>query len=50
MTRIETIVLKNNHTADVKKLAKLMGIEYISYTATYNEEMNCTSIYFVCEA
>lgn len=50
MRRIETIVMKNNHTADVRKLAKLMGIKFISYTATYNEETNCTSIYFVCEA
>ena len=50
MTRIETIVMKNNHTADVRKLAKLMGIDFISYTASYNEETNCTSIFFVCEA
>ena len=50
MTRIETIVMKNNHTADVRKLAKLLGIEFISFTASYNEETNCTSIYFVCKA
>lgn len=50
MKRIETIVMKNNHTADVRKLAKLMGIDFISYTASYNEETNCTSIFFICEA
>lgn len=50
MKTIETIVMKNNHTADVRKLAKLLGIEFISFTASYNEETNCTSIYFVCKA
>lgn len=50
MTRIVTIVLKNNHTADVRKLAKLMEVDFISYTASYNEETNCTSIFFMCEA
>ena len=50
MTRIETIVMKNNHTADVKKIALLFDIKFISYTATYNEKTNCTSIFFMCEA
>ena len=50
MKYIETIVMKNKHIADVRKLAKLMGIDFISYTASYNEETNCTSIYFICKA
>lgn len=50
MKTIETIVMKNKHIADVREIAKLFGIEFISFTASYNEETNCTSIYFVCKA
>ena len=43
-TVIETIVMSNNHLADLEKIAAALEIKYDTFTACYSEQTNRTII------